>query len=142
MSKSKVDKHNSGKRNKLQDDTRQQQPHNLGQPKPRDFAKQLSQQLNALEQTFNEAREANHPFQNRNGSGDEELKEISLRSDYASDDADENGDKETNSRTHDCKVLEGQFTKGKRTSSNASDDNQSQDGAQAKRSRTLPSSIS
>jgi hypothetical protein len=132
MSKSKVDsKHKSGKLNKLHKEKRQQQgPRNLGQPTPKDFAKQLSQQLNALEQTFNEAREAKHPLQSRNGSI-EKLKEISPRRDSVSDDADKNaGDNDKRNRNHDSEMLERRCTQGKRMSSNASNENQSNPNAQ------------
>jgi hypothetical protein len=144
MSKSKVDSKHKEKRDKLQQDVRQQQGRcNLGQPTPRDFANQLSQQLDALKQTFNEAKEANYSLQNRNVTVDEGMKEVLPRRESASDDADENtGNTDTCSCTNDSTDLEGRCTKEKRTSSNAASDNQSQETAQIKRSRTLPSSIS
>jgi hypothetical protein len=144
MSKSRVDSKHEGKPNNLQQDTRQQRGRrNLGQPTQLDFAKQLTQHLNALKQTFNEAKETSHPLPKRNGTVDKELKEIQPRKDSISRNADENTrNKDTCNSTNDSTELEGRCAKEKRTYSNVSSDNQRQDTAQTKRSRTLPSSIS
>lgn len=83
MDQSRDDKkQRSGQPNKLHRELREQQNRRRnGQPSQRDFAKQLSRQLHALERTFNEAKEASQSLQPRNCSNQEGNEVITVDTD-------------------------------------------------------------